>query len=83
MMDSGVDRRRPLSLSCRPVKGPRFIVDNRSGGQPHWPHVVANDPDCNMYFGEVDGAARVQKFLRYGATGCSGTGSAEVGKYVP
>ena len=32
--------------------------------------------------GEVDGAARVQKFLRYGATGCSETGSAEVGKYV-
>ena len=48
----------------------------------HWPHVVANDTDGNMYVGEVDGAARIQKFLRYSATGCSGTGSAEVGKYV-
>ena len=54
----------------------------RQAGQFHWPHVVANDTDGNMYVGEVDGAARTQKFLRYGATGCSGTGSAEVGKYV-
>ena len=41
-----------------------------------------DDSDGNMYIGEVDGAARMQKFLRYGATGCSGTGSAEVGKYL-
>lgn len=37
---------------------------------------------AGMLAGEVDGATRTQKFLRYGATGCSGTGSAEVGKYV-
>ena len=54
----------------------------RQAGQFHWPHVVANDSDGNMYVGEVDGAARTQKFLRYGASGCSGTGSAEVGKYL-
>ncbi len=54
----------------------------RQAGQFHWPHVVANDSAGNMYVGEVDGAARVQRFLRYGATGCSGTGRAEVGKYL-
>jgi DNA-binding beta-propeller fold protein YncE len=54
----------------------------RQAGQFHWPHVVATDSDGNMYVGEVDGAARTQKFLRYGATGCTGTGSAEVGKYI-
>ena len=32
--------------------------------------------------GEVDGAARTQKFLRYGAMGCSGVGDPEVGKYL-
>ena len=57
------------------------IGGGRQAGQFHWPHVVANDSDGNMYIGEVDGAARTQKFLRYGATGCSGTGSADVGKY--
>jgi hypothetical protein len=36
----------------------------------------------NVYVGEVDGAARTQKFLRYVATGCTGTGSAEVGNYL-
>jgi DNA-binding beta-propeller fold protein YncE len=54
----------------------------RQAGQFHWPHVVATDSDGNMYVGEVDGAARTQKFLRYGATGCTGTGSAEIGKYL-
>jgi hypothetical protein len=54
----------------------------RQAGQFHWPHVVATDSDGNMYVGEVDGAARTQKFLRYGATGCSGTGTTEIGKYL-
>jgi len=44
--------------------------------------MVATDSDGNVYVGEVDGAVRTQKFLRYGAAGCSGTGSAEVGKYI-
>ena len=54
----------------------------RQAGQFHWPHVVAADGEGNLYSGEVDGAGRVQKFLRYGPTACSGTGSAEVGKYI-
>jgi hypothetical protein len=42
---------------------------------------VSVDSDGNVYVGEVDGSARVQKFLRFGAPGCSGTGSTEIGKY--
>lgn len=53
----------------------------RQIGQFLWPHVVSVDSEGNVYSGEVDGAGRVQKFIRYGATGCSGTGSPEVGKY--
>lgn len=60
----------------------RVGTGGRQAGEFHWPHVVAADGEGNLYTGEVDGAARVQKFLRYGATGCSGTGSAEIGKYV-
>jgi DNA-binding beta-propeller fold protein YncE len=60
----------------------RFGGGGRQAGQFHWPHVVATDSDGNVYVGEVDGAARTQKFLRYGASGCTGTGSAEVGKYI-
>ncbi len=59
----------------------RFATGGRQGGQFHWPHVVSVDSEGNIYAGEVDGNGRVQKFLRYGATGCSGTGSPEVGKY--
>ena len=44
---------------------------------------VSIDSEGNIYTGEVDGAGRVQKFLRYGATGCSGTGSTTVGEYRP
>ncbi len=55
----------------------------RQAGQLHWPHVVANDSDGHMYIGEVDGAAQVQKFLRYAAMACSGTGSAAMGRYRP
>jgi len=29
----------------------------------------------------VNGNGNIQKFLRYGAVGCSGTGNAEVGAY--
>ena len=39
------------------------------------------DSEGNVYAGEVDGNGNVQKFLRYGATACGGTGHAEVGKY--
>ena len=42
---------------------------------------MSTDSEGNIYIGEVDTAGRVQKFLRYGATGCSGNGSATVGDY--
>ena len=54
----------------------------RQAGEFHWPHMVAPDSDGNVYVGEVGGAGRTQKFLRHGATGCTGTGNAEVGKYL-
>jgi DNA-binding beta-propeller fold protein YncE len=60
----------------------RFGGGGRQAGEFHWPHVVSVDSEGNVYVGEVDGAARVQKFLRFGATGCSGTGSTEIGKYI-
>jgi DNA-binding beta-propeller fold protein YncE len=60
----------------------RFGGGGRQAGEFHWPHMVAVDSDGNVYVGEVDGAGRTQKFLRYGATGCSGTGDSEVGKYL-
>ena len=61
----------------------RFAGGGRQAGELHWPHVVAVDSEGNVYTGEVDGAGRVQKYLRYGPTGCSGTGSSEIGKYIP
>jgi DNA-binding beta-propeller fold protein YncE len=61
----------------------RFATGGRQAGLLHWPHVVSVDTDGNVYTGEVDGAGRVQKFLRYGSGGCGGNGSAEIGKYKP
>jgi DNA-binding beta-propeller fold protein YncE len=60
----------------------RFGGGGRQAGEFHWPHMVAVDSEGSVYVGEVDGAARTQKFLRYGATGCSGAGDPEVGKYL-
>jgi DNA-binding beta-propeller fold protein YncE len=60
----------------------RFATGGRQAGELHWPHVVAVDTDGNVYTGEVDGAGRVQKYLRYGSASCSGTGSTEIGKYL-
>jgi NHL repeat len=59
----------------------RFGTGGRQIGQFHWPHVVSVDSEGNVYTGEVDSAGRVQKFLRYGPVGCSGTGSTQVGVY--
>jgi hypothetical protein len=53
----------------------------RGLGQLYWPHAVTTDSDGNFYVGEVNGNGNIQKFLRYGAVGCSGTGNAEVGAY--
>jgi DNA-binding beta-propeller fold protein YncE len=61
----------------------RFGAAGSGAGQFHWPHVVSVDTDGNVYTGEVDGSARIQKFLRFGPTGCSGTGNPKVGEYRP
>lgn len=61
----------------------RFGGGGRQAGEFHWPHMVAVDSEGNVYVGEVDGAARMQKYLRYGAIGCSGRGDPDVGKYSP
>ena len=51
----------------------------RMAGDFHWLHQVSLDSKGNIYTAEVDTGKRVQKFIRYGADGCSGTGSAVVG----
>ena len=54
----------------------------RSGQMPgefHWLHQVSVDSKGNIYTAEVDTGKRIQKFIRYGNTGCSGTGSPTVG----
>jgi DNA-binding beta-propeller fold protein YncE len=51
----------------------------RMAGNFHWLHQVAIDSKSNIYTGEVDTGKRVQKFIRYGENGCSGSGSAVVG----
>jgi len=43
---------------------------------------VSVDSKGNIYTAEVDTAKRIQKFLRYGESGCSGTGSSVVGGVV-
>jgi hypothetical protein len=51
----------------------------RMAGDFHWLHQVSLDSQGNLYTGEVDTGKRVQKFVRYGADGCSGSGTATVG----
>jgi NHL repeat len=53
----------------------------RQAGEFHWLHTLAVDSHGDIYTGEVDTGQRVQRFLRYGAESCSGTGSSEVGLY--
>jgi hypothetical protein len=48
-------------------------------GEFHWLHQVSLDSKGDIYTAEVDTGKRIQKFIRYGAAGCSGTGSATVG----
>ena len=52
----------------------RVGTGGRQAGNLHWPHVVGTDTEGNIYTGEVDGAGRVQKYLRYGPASCTGTG---------
>ena len=51
----------------------------RMAGDFHWLHQVSVDGQGNIYTGEVDTGKRIQKFVRYGSTSCSGTGSNSVG----
>ena len=59
----------------------RIGREGRQVGQFHWLHVMSVDSEGNLYTGEVDNGSRIQKFLRYGPTGCSGTGTERVGEY--
>jgi hypothetical protein len=53
----------------------------RQAGEFHWLHALAVDSRGDLYTGEVDTGQRIQKFARYGSSGCSGMGRAEVGLY--
>ncbi len=57
----------------------RLGKSGRMAGDFHWLHQVSVDSQGNLYTAEVDTGKRVQKFLRYGSEGCSGTGSVTVG----
>jgi hypothetical protein len=60
----------------------RLGRNGRMPGDFHWLHQVSVDRKGNIYTAEVDTGKRIQKFLRYGAAGCSGTGSSTVGGVV-
>src|SRR5262249_9466207 len=51
----------------------------RMAGDFHYLHQVSMDSAGNIYTAEVDSGKRLQKFLRYGPSSCSGTGSEVVG----
>jgi len=51
----------------------------RNTGQFHWLHQVSLDSQGNIYTAEVDTGKRIQKFVRYGSPGCSGSGFPTVG----
>jgi hypothetical protein len=57
----------------------RLGSGGRNIGQFHWLHQVSLDSHGNIYTAEVDTGKRIQKFVRYGSAGCSGSGSAAVG----
>ena len=57
----------------------RVGTAGRAAGQFHWLHIVSPDSKGNIYTAEVDTGKRIQKFVRSGALGCTGSGSATVG----
>lgn len=61
----------------------RLGRSGRETGEFHWLHQVGVDSRGNLYTGEVDTGKRLQKFIRFGAEGCSGTGRATVGELLP
>jgi hypothetical protein len=61
----------------------RLGRSGRQIGEFHWLHQVSLDSHGNLYTAEVDNGKRIQKFIRYGAEGCSGTGRKTVGGVLP
>src|SRR3569833_173917 len=57
----------------------RLGTGGRMAGQFHWLHQVRPDSHGNIYTADVDTGKRIQKFLRYGPVGCTGTDAAKVG----
>jgi DNA-binding beta-propeller fold protein YncE len=57
----------------------RLGHSGRRIGDFHWLHQVSVDTQGNLYTSEADTGKRIQKFVRFGALGCSGTGSATIG----
>jgi hypothetical protein len=57
----------------------RLGRSGRNPGEFHWLHQVSVDSRGDIYTAEVDTGKRIQKFIRYGPEGCSGTGSRVVG----
>jgi hypothetical protein len=57
----------------------RLGRSGKMAGDFFWLHQVSTDSKGDIYTAEVDTAKRVQKFVRYGATGCAGRGSPVVG----
>jgi DNA-binding beta-propeller fold protein YncE len=53
----------------------RFGHPGRMPGEFHWLHQVSVDSKGNVYTSEADTGKRIQKFIRYGAVSCSGSGS--------
>lgn len=60
----------------------RLGRSGRMAGDFHWLHQVSVDSKGNIYTAEVDTGKRIQKFIRHGSAGCSGTGSAMAGGVV-
>ena len=60
----------------------RIGRSGRMAGEFHYLHQVGVDSQGNIYTAEVDTGKRIQKFLRYGANGCGGSGSPAVGGVV-
>src|SRR5438876_597811 len=61
----------------------RLGRSGRETGEFHWLHQVSIDSHGNLYTAEVDTGKRIQKFIRFGDEGCSGTGRKTVGEVLP
>ena len=61
----------------------RLGRSGREAGEFHWLHQVSVDSHGNIYTAEVDTGKRIQKFIRFGAEGCSGSGRPVVGGPLP